>query len=286
MDVERPGVQMVESFDSIGATAAGCADAFGLARVESMDVVNDPRFFASSVMDKRLGAFKSLTIVSGLMFGVSLKQTFTLKKDMDFSKIDPLVGNIGVWQLVGFFISMIVTNFCLFSLYIIAHQLFYTTRLMTAGPTGFEQACVFYLTKTITMWRHLAIKCLFKGLQLFMLLIGIQLFVTFYKDANSAVLKPKVAYFANVVGGTSQQDETVDTKWLTHKEHKLDMLVHSILAYVVFVLYVIATYALCLIRKQHLTVFQKNYEESKPKTDALEKTLHKMSHRAAHLLET
>merc|ERR1711879_75700 len=141
--------------------------ASGMARVESMDITNDPRFFAGNVMDKRLTAFKSLTLVSSIMFGTALSQCFALKKDMNFEDVEPLI-------------ALMIAIQCLLSLYIIAQQLFYTYRLMTAGSLGFDLAAVFYLTKTITMWRHLAIKLLFNGMLKFLVLVGIQLFVTFY----------------------------------------------------------------------------------------------------------
>merc|ERR1719253_1882736 len=97
-----------------------------LVRAESMAVSNDPRFFAANVMDKRLAAFKVLTIVNSLMFGTAIGQCFKLKKDMDFSKFDPLVGSIAFWQIFAFFLNMAISIACLLSLYIIAHQLFYS----------------------------------------------------------------------------------------------------------------------------------------------------------------
>merc|ERR1712014_210272 len=97
------------SFDEIGATTAGCAHSVGLAGGDSMQVSNDPRFFSSNVMDKRLGAFKALTLVSSLMFGTSLGQVFKLKKDQDFSKFDPLVGSIAIWQFISFSVALTVS---------------------------------------------------------------------------------------------------------------------------------------------------------------------------------
>jgi len=261
---------------------AGCISNIGLARDESMDVSNDPRFFASSVMDKRLGAFKSLTIVSSLMFGTSMAQCFKLKKDMNFSDFDPLVGSIAIWQLAGFAISMVVAVMCLFSLYVIGHQLFYCNRLITSGPTGFEQASVFYLTKVMVMWRHLAIKCLFNGLWAFVFLIGIQLFCKFYKDADKAMDKPHIVFFANVVNGTSVEDATYGI----HKEHKLNMFLHSMLGYACLLFYLAVAGLLIIVRKQHLAVFQENYKAVKVLTDPMMTKMQTMSHRAGTTLET
>jgi hypothetical protein len=271
--------------DEQNTKLAECAANWGLARDESMDVSNDPRFFAKSVMDKRLGAFKSLTIVSSLMFGTSLKQLFALKKNMNFAKCDHMVGCIAYWQIGGFAISVFVAVMCLLSLYVIAHQFFYANRLMTSGPTGFEQASVFYLTRVIVMWRHVAIKALFSSLWWFMVLIGIQLFVKFYKDADAKLEKPHMVFIANVVGGFS-----VDDKHPGHinpgQHHKLDMGLHSAIAYLVLLVFLGCASMLYVIRKQHLTVFQENYKAVKVMTHPLESTMRMMSHRSGHLLET
>lgn len=273
------------SYDEPDTRLANCMSEFGLARDESMDVTNDPRFFAKSVMDKRLGAFKSLTIVSSLMFGSSMMQCFKLKKDMDFSHWDPLVGNIAIWQLVGFFISVAVSVMCLLSLYVISHQLFYANRLMTSGPTGFEQASVFYLTRVIVMWRHLAIKCLFNGLSLFIFLVGVQLFCAFYKDADSTLIVQKVVVIANVINGTSLEDQVIHGAHLA-KHHKLNMALHSAIAYCVLIVFMACTWMLIVIRNQHLGVFQENYKAVKVMTMPLETTMRMMAHRSGHLLET
>merc|ERR1719230_842244 len=97
-----------------------------------------------------------------------------------------------MWQFAGFLLEMIVSFMCLISLYTICHQLFYIFRLMTAGPTGFELASMFYLTKSIVMWRHIAIKALLNGLILFLVSSGITLFVKFIKDA--ATTPPKYIF--------------------------------------------------------------------------------------------
>jgi hypothetical protein len=267
----------INSFDEIDASCSRHIINMGLARAESMDVCNDPRFFAKNVMDKRLEAFKSLTLVSGLMFGTSLMQCFKLKKNMDFGKFSPLVGSIAIWQFGGFVLSVAVAVMCLLSLYVITHQLFYTYRLMTAGPTGFEQASVFYLARVITMWRHLAIKCLFNGLWLFILLVGIQVFVKFYKDADNEKTKTHMIYALNLQNGTSQQHPVIHLSG----KHKLNMTVHAILAYVVLFLYALATYLMYIVRRQHMQVFQENYKAVKEMTVPIESTMRSMAYRTA-----
>jgi hypothetical protein len=278
--------QQINSFDEADASLAGCALRMGLARAESMDVANDPRFFAKNVMDKRLGAFKSLTIVSSLMFGTSLGQCFKLKKNMNFHDTEKYVGSIAVWQFGGFVLSVVCAVMCLLSLYVIAHQLFYTYRLMTAGPTGFEQASVFYLTRVITMWRHLAIKCLFNGLWMFIFLVGVQLFVKFYKDADSEVKKTHMIWALNMVDGTSQNTTEIHLE----KHHKLNMTTHAILAYIILAIYLACTVLLWMVRKQHMTVFQENYKAVKGMTNPIENTMRTMAYRnsaaGSMLLET
>jgi hypothetical protein len=272
-----PPPAVVNSFDEASATCGAGL----LAGSESMDVSNDPRFFAKNVMDKRLAAFKSLTIVSSLMFGTSLGQCFKLKKDMNFHRLDPYVGSIALWQAVGFILSVIVAVMCLLSLYVIAHQLFYTYRLMTAGPTGFEQASVFYLTRVITIWRHLAIKCLFNGLWAFMALVGIQLFVKFYKDADSETKGPHIAWALNMQAGTAQNTTLIDL----HHDHKLDMTRHAILGYTAMAMMMSAALMLYYVRSQHLAVFRENYMAIKAMTDPIQQNMKSMSKRSSMHLE-
>merc|ERR1719261_1779400 len=137
------------------------------------------------------------------MFGTALGQCFALKKDMDFGKVEPLVGCIALWQIVSFFLAVSISIMCLLSLYIFGHQLYYTFRLMTAGPSGFDQAAIFYLTRSITMWRHLSIKFLFNGLLLFLVLVSVQLLVKFYKDADAVKEPFEEVVVMNVENGKS-----------------------------------------------------------------------------------
>jgi len=177
---------------------------------------------------------------------------------------------------------MIVASMCLLSLYVMAHQAFYTYRLMTAGPTGFEQASVFYLTKAITMWRHLAMKALFNGLWLFMVSIGMQLFVLFYKDADKAMKKQTGLMVLNLVNGTSQQSAVIPG---LDKEHKLDMTVHSTLAWAVFASFAIFALLLLEIRRQHMSVFKLNFYTQWGMTRPIQNSLASMSQRAGSDVE-
>lgn len=270
-------LQTANSFDVVDPCWGACPQGFQLARAESMDITNDPRFFAGSVMNKRLMAFKSLTIVSSLMFGTALGQCFKIKKDMDFSKWDPLVGNIAIWEFVGFLLSVIVASMCLFSLYVISHQLFYTIRLTTAGPTGFEQASMFYLTRVMVVWRHLAVSCLFNGLWLFIILVGIQFFVTFYKDAIKITDKHHQVWISNMVNGSSV-DKAL---WTPHSHQQLDMRVHTALGYIALAMFIVFTGVLAVVRKQHVQVFQSGYAKAKLMSDPLEMQVKAMGTRGS-----
>lgn len=204
---------------------------FDLARSESMEISNDPRFFSGNVIEKRLKAFGGLSIVSGLMLGTSMSQCFSLPKDMDFSLTFPFMGYV---QMVGFCLQMSCTFMCIISLYTVAHQFFYTYRLMTSGPTGFEAASMFYLNKTIVMWRHFAIKCLFNGLWMFIFASGTQILVKFYKDAVN-----------------SHPD---------YKDPELDMDVHLALATFVLACFLGCAMFLCQLRLHHTAAFAHYYD--------------------------
>jgi len=257
--------------------------ATNLARSESMDITNDPRFFANNVMEKRLGAFKSLTLVSSIMFGTALGQCFGLKKDMNFAENEDLVGNVALWQIIAFFLALMIAIQCLLSLYIIAQQLFYTYRLMTAGSLGFDLAAVFYLTRTITMWRHLAIKLLFNGMLKFLIVVAIQLFVTFYKDAAAVKDKHDSQMVVNMVNFTSYQESIIHLKAPTHI---LSMKVHVALGYLVLAICTIIAAVMYRIRQQHQAVFGENYKHAEHQTHPLERVVAVMGTRSGAFVET
>jgi len=245
------------TFDDDNGQWQELAAYFDLARAESMDLSNDPRFFSGNVIDKRLQAFGGLSIISGLMLGTSMGQCFSLKKDMDLTWEFPFMGYI---QLLGFCLQMLCTFLCVIALYTIAHQLFYTFRLMTSGPTGFEAASMFYLNKTMTMWRHFSIKCLLNGLWVFILSSGVQLLSKFYKDAEATQDYPD--------------------------EPELDMKVHTILGFIVCCCFTSATCFLCQLRKHHLQAFREYYQVIKMKSQPITDTMRDMQHRAGLVLDT
>mmetsp|Transcript_37915 Transcript_37915/g.58983 ORF Transcript_37915/g.58983 Transcript_37915/m.58983 type:complete len:287 (+) Transcript_37915:129-989(+) len=253
-----------------------------LVRADSMDVGNDPRFFAKNVMDKRLAAFKVLTLISSLMFSTALGQLFSLKKDMDFGNVRPYVGIIGYWQMLSFFMCLLIAIMCLLSLYIIAHQLFFTFRLTTAGPSGFDQAAIFYLTRAMTVWRHLAIKCLFNGLFLFLAVVGIQLFVKFYKDAASKKHQVEEVMVMNMVAGTSQLNAVPNIDKHTY----LSIPVHVAIGYLVLFICVVTSMIMIKIRWEHVAVFEENYNYCSGRTVQVSSLLRTMASRSKSNVET
>merc|ERR1719387_335144 len=60
-----------------------------------MEMSNDPRFFRKSVLNKRLAAFSSLSVVSGLMVGTTTA-VISMRKDMSIETFD------GKLQLLSF----------------------------------------------------------------------------------------------------------------------------------------------------------------------------------------
>jgi len=160
----------------------------GEERCHTMELQNDPRFFQSNVIDKRLSALRNLTIVSSLMFSASIGQLLALKKEYNFTYNE----NVGWWcfsvsicQLCAFVTLVSVVFMCLIGLYTMCQQLYHIYRLMTSGPTGVELAGEYYLSHTIVAWRHTAVSNLLKGMALFVGGMGMILFVKFMKDGGT-----------------------------------------------------------------------------------------------------
>lgn len=137
----------------------------------SMDLHNDPRFFASNVIEKRLAAFSGLSVIASLTTGTCLAQCFALSKRMDLATLK------GIIHLFGFLTMGTILFMSLASTLVFVYQAFFTHRLMTAGPNGFELASNFYLHDEVVKWRHFAVRCLGIGLPLLLLSTGCTLYV-------------------------------------------------------------------------------------------------------------
>lgn len=149
-----------------------------------MELQNDPRFFQGNVIDKRLAALKSLTIVSSLMVGTSIGLLFSLKKEWNFEAGGWCIFT-GAAQISAFLTEMCVAFMCLVALYTMCQQLYHIYRLMTSGPTGVELAGEYYLDPVVVVWRHTAVKSLLNGLVAFVIGAGAILFIKFVKDGDS-----------------------------------------------------------------------------------------------------
>lgn len=146
---------------------------------QSMNLDNDPRFFMDTVIDRRISAFAALSIVSGLMAGASVDQCFDSSKDfrlVDHSKWYK-IDIFGWLQLSGFSLMCIVLALNVCCTLVFASQFFFTIRLLTAGPTGFESAKSFYMDPKMVYWRHFSAQTLIKGMPMFLLSVGLMLCV-------------------------------------------------------------------------------------------------------------
>merc|ERR1712137_831000 len=129
-------------------------------------------------MGKRITAFASISIVSGIMAGASVDQCFDVPKD--FRLFDSLtwykIDVFGWMNLTGFALMSVVLVLNVFTTLVFAMQFYFTIRLMTVGATGFESARSFYLDERITHWRHVSAKSLVLGMVMFLAAVGLMLF--------------------------------------------------------------------------------------------------------------
>jgi len=183
---------------AINGSGYGCCDAsvqhaVGLARAESMDLSNDPRFFGDNVINKRLAAFSTLGVISGLMTGTaSWVMPNFLKTNMTFIGVtDPWVLFKHGIQLLG----LMLIGFCFFlsmiSTMVFGTQQYFTFRLMTSGPLGFESAKSFYLDPEMTGFRKQAANGLLWGLPAFLLGEGCELYMKDQMGVDEDDVKPQ-----------------------------------------------------------------------------------------------
>jgi hypothetical protein len=150
----------------------GMLEERGLIHTNSMEMTNDPRFFRKSVLNKRLAAFASLSVVSSLMVGTSTA-VISMKKNMDLSTFT------GQLQMLSFTIMTLVMFANMVATYVGVAQVYHAYRLETAGPTGFEAATSYYLNPNIVSWRHIAVKGMLHSLPMFLISTGIRIQVSF-----------------------------------------------------------------------------------------------------------
>jgi len=155
-----------------------------LVREGTAELKNDPRFFTENVIDKRLAAFEAMAIVTELMSAEAVKQCFELSKDFAFTGG---MLHVAIIQILGFSMMVSVMFMATVATAVLSLQLFFTIRLMTAGPTGFDKAARFYQDQKMWTWRERAIFGVKWSLVVFMLSTGFMMYVKFYTEGAPAV---------------------------------------------------------------------------------------------------
>jgi hypothetical protein len=202
-------------------------EAVDFVRCDSMDIANDPRFFTDNVIDKRLGAFAGLAVVSGLLVQNAIDQSFDMRKDLNFTSIE------GWGQALGFAILCFVLFANMLATYVGVAQPYHTYRLMTAGPTGFEMAAAYYLNRTIVFWRHFTIKVMLWSMPLYLLSSGFRFIAKFPRDLTKEPELPP--------------------------EDEVPFVVRIEEAFVL-ITYLIAGRVLFIVHREHEGVFRSNYD--------------------------
>jgi len=179
--VGRPGVFSAPAGnfqDSMMGGTEIMLEAGGLARSDSMELTNDPRFFQDNVINYRLAAFSGLSVVSGLMVQNAMGHLFEMRKQMTASPADL----DGFCQMCGFIILGFVLFLNMIAVLVGVAQPYYTIRLMTAGPAGFEAAACYYLNKNIIAWRVTAVRGALASLPMFVASSAFRMVVKFDRD--------------------------------------------------------------------------------------------------------
>lgn len=277
-----------------------------LPRSESMEMINDPRFFSTSVIEKRLTAFQGLSVLGTLFVSSSIMQLYELKKNMEFATL------IGWLQFLGFAGHLLVTFMLITAVFVYVQQTFYTYRLLTAGPTGFEQASLFYLNEAMTSWRHFAMNSMMSGIPGFMLASGCVMLVKFVKDGqttynaqlmelaghlNATKVMPAFRHFMSGEDTDGMALGTLKRDWEAWKlENKVDyeavpplisMQKHWTAAIVVFVAILCFCAFLARIRSQHIAAYQLMHLHAQDRVDKLTTPLRTVNstNRRGRLLE-
>jgi len=197
----------------------------GFARTQSLDLVNDPRYFTDNVINQRLTGFAAIAVVSQLLSGNAIGYVMSMDKYMDWSTPE------GFCQFMAFFCITLVLFMSTLATYVGVAQPFHTLRLATAGSLGFEAAASYYLNENIVMWRHLAVKAMFWSLPLFVISQGFRVGVKFRRDNMKEVELPDAV-----------------------------PLRASIQAYGFAILFVLAALVLYLVHLMHYRVFNDRYK--------------------------
>lgn len=217
-------------------------DSRGMAQLEregTAELTNDPRFFTENVIDKRLAAFEALAIVTEIMASEAVKQCFELSKEFVFRKDYPVMG---IMQMIGFTLMCTVMFMSTVATAVLSLQLFFTIRLMTAGPTGFDKAASFYTDRRMWLWRERAIFGVKWSLFTFMLSTGFMLCVKFYTE------------------GLIEEEEAAGEEVVGHHHPAMRGAgFHQAVATAVFLFFVMLSSGIFYLVKVHQQVFDESY---------------------------
>merc|ERR1719277_986265 len=120
------------------------------------------------------------------MAAEAVKQCFELTNE--YAWTGKMV-HVAVIQFVGLALMISVMFMATVATAVLSLQLFFTIRLMTAGPTGFDKAARFYEDNRMWRWRERAIFGIKWSLCVFMLSTGFMLYAKFYTEGAPEVEK-------------------------------------------------------------------------------------------------
>jgi len=163
-----------------------------------------------------------------------VKQSFELSKDFKFHGPHLL---IAICQLTGFMLMCTVMFASTVATAVLSLQLFFTIRLMTAGPTGFDKAARFYTDKRMWMWRERSIFGVKYSLVVFTLSTGFMLFVKFWVEG------------VEMPAAEEKEDGPV---WWENVEHK-------IVAFIVLFVFLGFSAMLAWLVRVHQQIFDESY---------------------------
>jgi hypothetical protein len=201
-------------------------------REGTAELKNDPRFFTENVIDKRLAAFEAMAIVTELMSAEAVKQCFELTNE--YAWTGKMV-HVAIIQFIGLALMISVMFMATVATAVLSLQLFFTIRLMTAGPTGFDKAARFYQDNRMWRWRERAIFGVKWSLCVFVLSTGFMLYVKFYTEGAPAV-----------------EEETEELK---EEEYH----VHKIMASIILAIFIGLSGILACLVKMHQRCFDESY---------------------------
>lgn len=212
----------------------------GLEREGTAELKNDPRFFTENVIDKRLAAFEAVAIVTELISVEAVKQCFDLANEFEY------VGDMvfaGAIQMIGFLLMVSVMFMSTVATAVLSLQLFFTIRLMTASPTGFDKAARFYQDHGMWQWRERAIFAVKWCLVTFMLSTGCMLYVKFYTKG----FEGHEGHEGNEGGHESMVG------------HALEYKAHKVFAVLILVVFTCLSAIVLWLVKHHQRVFDQCY---------------------------